>query len=139
MTYHCVLSAKKYKSYYTSMTHLVCCSIWRSSWHFNSLFQWLYSRIKYSYHTYTLSFQLKRLPVSDLVRCIVVCQTDAYPSVKLLPEQRNRQPLISHNRIADRPTSDVSAVRLSAIEIKALISSIYDSIRNLSLLQQWKF
>ena len=26
----------------------------------------------------------KRLPVSDLVRCIVVCQTDTYPSAKLL-------------------------------------------------------
>lgn len=26
----------------------------------------------------------KRLPVSDLVLCIAVCQTDTYPSVKLL-------------------------------------------------------
>ena len=26
----------------------------------------------------------KRLSVSDFVRCIVVCQTDAYPSVKLM-------------------------------------------------------
>ena len=29
---------------------------------------------------------LKRLPVSDLVRSIDVCQTDAYPSAKLLPQ-----------------------------------------------------
>ena len=67
------------------MIHQSCCIIWRSSWHFNSLFQWIYSQIKYSYHTYTLSFQLKRLPQRDLVCCIVVCQTDAYPSAKLLP------------------------------------------------------
>ena len=32
----------------------------------------------------------KRLLVSDLVRYIVVCQTDAYPSAKLLPEQPKR-------------------------------------------------
>ena len=41
---------------------------------------------------------------------------------------------LSIGKIADRPTPNVSAVRLSAIEIKALIPSIYDSIRNLSSL-----
>ena len=56
------LSAKKYRSYHTSMVHRTCCSIWRSSWHFNSLFQWLYSRIEYSHHTYTQNLQTKRLP-----------------------------------------------------------------------------
>ena len=84
------LCAKKYKSYYTSMTQRACCSIWHSSWHFNRLFQWLYLYIRYSYHTYTQSFQLKQLPILDLVRSIVVCQTDTYPSVKLLPEQPKR-------------------------------------------------
>lgn len=74
------------------MVHRTCCSIWRSSWHFNSLYLLFYSQIKYSYHTYTLSFQLKRLHVSDLVRCIVVCQTDAYPSAKFLPEQPKQTP-----------------------------------------------
>ena len=48
-------------------------------------------------------------------RYLSVCQTSALNS-------RNGQPLISHNRIADRPTPDVSAVRLSAINIKPLIS-----------------
>lgn len=105
------------------MIHQACCSIWRSSWHFNSLFQWLYSQIRYSYHTYTLSFQLKRLPVSDLVRCIVVCQTDAYPSDKLLPRTAEMVSRLFHeNRMSVRPTPDVSGIRLSAIEIKALIA-----------------
>lgn len=40
------------------------------------------------------------------------------------PNSRNGQPLIRHSRIEDRPTPDVSAVRLSAINIKPLISSI---------------
>ena len=40
------------------------------------------------------------------------------------PNSRNGQPLISHNRIVDRPTSDVSAARLSAIVFKLLILSI---------------
>ena len=107
------------------MTHRVCCSIWHSSWHFNRLFQWLYSYIRYSHHTYTLSFQLKRLPVSDLVRSIVVCWTDAYPSAKLLPRTADTDGRLFHeNRMADIPTPDVSAVRLSAIKIKPLISSI---------------
>ena len=59
-------------------------------------------------------FRFKWLSVSDLVRCIVVCQTDTYPSAKLLPRTAE----------TDRPTPDVSAVRLSAINIKPLISSI---------------
>ena len=44
-----------------------------------------------------------------------VCQT-------FVPNSRDGQPLISHNRIADRPTPDVSAVRISAIKIKPLIT-----------------
>ena len=104
------------------MTHRVCCSIWHSSWHFNRLFQWLYLYIWYSHHTYTLSFQLKRLPVSDLVRSILVCQTDAYPSVKLLPRTAEAVSHLFHeNRMADRATPDVSVIRMSAIEIKTLI------------------
>ena len=106
------------------MIHQACCSIWRSSWHFNSLFQWIYSRIKYSYYTYTrIPFQVTirfgSCPVhcrlSD--RCLSVCQTFASNS-------RNGQLLISHNRIADRPTPDISVVRLFVIKIKPLISSI---------------
>ena len=106
------------------MAHRTCCSIWRSSWHFNSLFKWFYSLIKYSYHTYTqIPFQVAvcfgSCPVhcrlSD--RCLSVCQTFA-------PNSRSGQPLISHSRIADRPTPDVSEVRLSAIKFKPLISSI---------------
>ena len=62
------------------MTHLVCCSIWHSSWHFNRLFQWLYLYIRYSHHTYTLSFLLKRLPVSDLVRS--TAETDIFNPYK---------------------------------------------------------
>ena len=50
-------------------------------------------------------------------RYLSVCQTFA-------PNYRNRQPLISYCWIMDRPTPDVSAVRLSAINIKPLISSI---------------
>ena len=40
----------------------------------------------------------------------------------------------NHYRITDRPTPDVSSGHLSAIEIKPLILSIYDSIRNFSSL-----
>jgi len=105
------------------MTHRVCCSIWHSSWHFNRLFQWLYL-IRYSHHTYILSFQLKRLPVSDLVRSIEVCQTDAYPSAKLLPRTAEAVSHLFHkNRMADIPTPEVSVIRMSAIEIKTLIAS----------------
>ena len=98
--------------------------MWRSSWHFNSLLQWFYSQTRYSYHTYTriplqVAVRFGSCPVhcrlSD--RCLSVCQTFA-------PNNRNGQPLISHNRIADRPTPDVSAVSISAIKIKLLISSI---------------
>ena len=67
----------------------------------------------------------KRLSVSDLVRSIVVCQTDAYPSAKLLlrtAETDSRR--FYDSSIADRPTPDVSAVRLSAIVFKSLIPSI---------------
>ena len=106
------------------MTHRGCCSIWHSSWHFNRLFQWLYLYIWYSHHTYTQSFQLKRLPVSDLVRSIVVCQTDAYPSVKLLPRTAEAvSDLFHENRMADIPTSEVSVIRMFSIEIKTLIAS----------------
>ena len=41
----------------------------------------------------------KRLPVSDLVRFIVVCQTDAYPSAKLLP--RTAETDIANSMIAE--------------------------------------
>ena len=44
------------------MVHRTCCSIWHSSWHFNSLIQWLYLQIRYSYHNYTQNLQTKRLP-----------------------------------------------------------------------------
>ena len=92
------------------MVHRTCCSIWRSSWHFNSLLQWFYSQIRYSYHTYTrIPFQVAvrfgSCPVhyrlSD--RCLSVCQTFA-------PNSRNGQPLISHSRIAVRPTPEVSVL-----------------------------
>ena len=105
------------------MTHRVCCSIWHSSWHFNRLFQWLYLYIRYSHHTYILSFQLKRLPVSDLVRSIEVCQTDAHPSAKLLPRTAEAVSHLFHeNRMADIPTPEVSVIRMSSIEIKTLIA-----------------
>ena len=98
--------------------------MWRSSWHFNSLLQWFYSQIRYSYHTYTrILFQVAVRFGSCLVycrlsdRCLSVCQT-------LAPNSRNGEPQISHNRIADRPTPDVSVASLSAINIKLLISSI---------------
>ena len=67
----------------------------------------------------------KRQPVSDLVRCIVVCQTDIYPSVKLLLRTAETDSRWFYDSsIADRPTPDASAVRLSAIVFKTLISSI---------------
>ena len=106
------------------MAYRTCCSIWRSSWHFNSLLQWFYSQIRYSYHTYT------RIPFQVAVRfgsCPLHCSlSDRYLSIcqTFAPNSRNGQPLIRHSRIADRPTPDVSAVRLSAINIKPLISSI---------------
>ena len=106
------------------MIHQVCCSIWRSQWHFNLYFHWIYSYIQQSYHTYTqIPFQVAvrfgSCPVhcrlSD--RCLSVCQTFA-------PNYQNRLPLISYCRSMDRPTPDVSAVRLSSILFKSLISSI---------------
>lgn len=101
------------------MTHRVCCSIWHRSWHFNRLFQWLYLYIRYSHHTCTLSFQLKRLTVSDLVRSIFVCQTDAYPSVKLLPRTAETVSRLLHeNRMADIQTTEVSVIRISAIKLR---------------------
>ena len=120
------------------MTHHAYCSIWRSSWHFNSLLQWFYSTIRYSYHTYT------RIPFQVAVRfgsCPLHCSlSDRYLSVcqTFAPNSRNGQPLIRHSRIADRPTPDVSAVRLSAINIKPLISSIkiLSSIFHYSLLME---
>ena len=67
----------------------------------------------------------KRLSSSDLVRSIVVCQTDAYPFGKLVSRTvETISRWFYDNRIADRPTSDTSAVRLSAIWFKTLISSI---------------
>ena len=113
------------------MIHQVCCSIWRSQWHFNLYFHWIYSYIQQSYHTYTqIPFQVAvrfgSCPVhcrlSD--RCLSVCQTFA-------PNYQNRLPLISYCRSMDRPTPDVSAVRLSAINIKPLILSIQESLLNL--------
>ena len=63
------LSAKKYRSCHTSMIHQACCSIWRSSWHFNSLLQWFYSLIKYSYHTYIqISSQVVGLRIDGLTK-----------------------------------------------------------------------
>ena len=105
------------------MIHQACCSIWRSSWHFNSLLQWFYSQIRYSYHTYIQSSRFKWLSVSDLVWYIVVCQTDAYPSDKLLPRTAEMVSRLFHeNRMSVRPTPDVSGICLSAIEIKVLIA-----------------
>ena len=79
--------------------------------------------VRYTHHTYTLSLQLKRLPVSDLVRSIVVCQTDAYPSVKLLFRTAETVSHLFHEkRMADIQTPEVSVIRLSAIEIKTLIA-----------------
>ena len=67
----------------------------------------------------------KRLPVSDLVRCIVICQTDAYPSAKLVSRTAETDSRWFYDSsIADRPTPDTSAVRLSAIVFKSLIPSI---------------
>ena len=114
------------------MIHQPCCSIWRSQWHLNLYFHWLYPYIQQSYHTYTHRFRFKWLSVfgSCLVhcrlsdRCLSVCQTFA-------PNYRNRQPLISYCRIMDRPTPDVSAVRLSASVFKPLILSNQDSFLNL--------
>ena len=93
------------------MIHQPCCSIWRSQWHFNLYFHWIYSYIQQSYHTYTHRFCFKWLSVfgSCLVhcrlsdRCLSVCQTFA-------PNSRNGQPLISHSRIAVRPTPEVSVL-----------------------------
>lgn len=66
-----------------------------------------------------------QLHVSDLVRCIVGCQTDTYPSAKLLLRTAETDSRWFYDsRIADRPTPDVSAVRLSAIWFKTLILSI---------------
>ena len=66
-----------------------------------------------------------RLSVSDLVRSIVVCQTDAYPSAKLVSRTAETDSRwLYDSSIADRPTPDTSAVRLSAIVFKSLISSI---------------
>ena len=113
------------------MIHQVCCSIWRSQWHFNLYFHWLYSYIQQSYHTYTqIPFQVAvrfgscpaHCHLSD--RCLSVCQTFA-------PNYRNRLSLISYCRIMDRPTPDVSAVRLSASVFKPLILSNQDSVLNL--------
>lgn len=65
----------------------------------------------------------KATVLSDLVRSIVVCQTDAYPSAKLLPRTADTDGrLFYESRMAYRPTSDASEARLSAIEFKPLIS-----------------
>ena len=62
------------------------------------------------------------MSVSDLVRYIVVCQTYAYPSAKLLPRTADTGGRLFYEcRMADRPTSDASEASLSAIEFKPLI------------------
>ena len=58
-------------------------------------------------------------------RCIAVWQTDVYESAKLLLRTAETDSRWFYDSsIADSPTPDISAVRLSAIVFKTLISSI---------------
>ena len=86
---------------------------------------WYISKHTLHCNQYYIRIFPTRQPVSDLLLCIAVCQTDTYPSAKLLLRTSETDSLWFYDSsIADRPTPDTSAARLSAIRFKTLILSI---------------